>query len=901
MQALQKRQRAISLILSLAVLSVLSVLSVSFVKLAMQDRDAARNYSLQVKAQQIASGGIERAVGELSRETYKRSYTNFTSDRWVFRTDNGLHAGYYPATTLEDAKYPSYPFDADEDGVFENGVATAAAHDLIGGRAISGMVADISASAQSTYGLAGGQHWSESSLTSVSTYKLRVRACNGKINLNSTQANFASLLNTLGTAIATDAGLADPVAGRGAAIIALRASLPGGAFSSFSQLETLLTADEINALREFVTLFTWVDATTMRPDPQVDPKTMPAQITEPRSPVDINSATKPVLRAIFTGLYGYKFRFVNTADVYMGAAIVIDEKVSTTALTSTQAGAIADAIIEARRTTPFTTWEQFYLFVDGLPALAAATYDSLNTLDQGQKHVIRANCNPNTLLARFNPNQVRSSSVDKMDLQYYSTELCFGSSGYFEIESLGEVYDRKGNIVARAEQWALVRVADFIRHTTQVDFETNRVANTRAVSFPENIADMGGLGSTVDGQIEALRPLSSTGTSFFAPFETTLYGTVGSLKAPQWDNDAKEEGISLFSGSDLAPDGMLSSRSLNEELGYHSDNLSPTTGTVEFWVKMRGDGVTGSNETLYYLVDTVNYSSTKRVIGHKLERWGDQITSARFFAGHPDGYTSPYALAMSEVTGYITSWQNGEWHHIAIVWYDTINHDLYIDGIRQSTKTTMSSSSITFRLGSNEPGDEFTIGGYEFYAPSAVLIYNRGNVITVGQNYRFSNSTIRDVRCYSTRRYSSASFSTPEAYDDNPSYPQQWQGKFVFALPYGVTLGALSWSEYQPRKYKSTTYNASATSPDTDVVMEYRVDGGAWTTIPTAPTSGGDGRGASINASFGVTSGSGSKLVEYRMTFTNTSGITPFNVTPIVDDVTLSYRIPPQFLRYDHR
>lgn len=898
------RRRGVTLLLSIAVLAVLSLLSISFVKLAAMERDAARNYSLSRKARQLAEGGIERAVGELARLTYTRSHSDFGSDSWIFRSDNGLAAGTYPATSLELSKYPSFPYDADEDGTFENGVVGGSSDDLVDGEAVSGVIADISDSAQTTYGLAGGQDWGQTAQgISRLTYKLRVRDANSKLNLNGTQANLATLINTLGASIATDIGVSDPVAGRGAAILTARAALEGGRFNDWHELEAVLSTEETLILREFVTLNGWVDATTVKPSPSIDPSVMPTVEIEARSPININTATKPVLRTLLVGLRGYAFRFVEGADVFMGSATVIDEKEATAAITDTQAGLIADRLIADRATSPFRTWSQFHDWVDGL-----RTVSGLTTLTTDQLDVLKANFNPNARVQRFNPNNVRAATIDKFDLLHHTCEFCFGSNGVFEIECLGRIYGPNSRLIARAEIDTVVEVASFVRHTSQVQFETNKVSNSRTVTYPESIADLIGngdpaddLGTWADGQIEALRPLSSAGETLFAPFTDTLAGTLG-LGTPVWDGNPKEEGVSVFAGSDLLPDGMLSSRSAAEELGYASDgNISPGAGTIQFWVKLKGDGSTGSNESLIYVVDTLVDGSQKQGVAHKFIRWGDQLISSRFYWGAPAGSTSTYPLSLSECIAEIGSWKAGEWHHLAIVWYEGVNHDLYVDGVRVTDKTTYTRNQIRFRLGSNAPGNEFTIGGYEYYSPEAVEIFNRGTVIVEGDNYRFSNSTIRDVRTYSTPLYTGASFATPEAFDANPAFPSVWTGKFTISRNFSLTLGALSWTEYQPKVWRTSTFNGDPTSPDTDIQVEYKIGDDPWVTVPTAPASGGDGRGVNIERHLGTTVGSDAVDVQYRLTFLNPGGISPYNVTPVLDDITLAFRRPPRFLRWTVR
>jgi hypothetical protein len=58
---------------------------------------------------------------------------------------------------------------------------------------------------------------------------------------------------------------------------------------------------------------------------------------------------------------------------------------------------------------------------------------------QAMADVIKANFNPNLHLNELNPNASLYTMVDKTDLIKNSTEFCFLSTGYFEIESVGRV------------------------------------------------------------------------------------------------------------------------------------------------------------------------------------------------------------------------------------------------------------------------------------------------------------------------------------------------------------------------------------------------------------------------------------------------------------------------------
>ncbi len=1048
--------RGVALLVSVAVLGMLSVLGVTFIRLMSHERLSASNAALSVRARMVAHAGIAQAIGQLQAFAIDHPCSDL-ADAWVFRTDDGEEVGCYPGTLLEDARFPSLPFDKDGDGVFENGTATPATHDLVHGRAISGMISGVGATGAppAPTGLNyarnhGLQHYDDDGLV----YKLAIRDSASKLNINGQQASLPAILDYLGKAILA-IELTDPIMDRGAAIIAARDTLFGGQFCDLDELvglplipDTLapLTAAEVQYLESYVTCVSWRDATTIKPDPQSDPDALPVLSVEPRNPVNVNTAPLGLLRALIVGLKGYERRVVAGADVYMAAATAIEEKAETTAIGWTEAGRIAEVIGVARRLESFRTWSQLRTFVAGLRSSSG-----LSGLTDGQLDVLWANFNPNTLVARFNPNQVRAHPVAKLDLTYYSTELCFSSGGYFEIECVGLVTAHQGQVAARANQRAVVQVLEIVRHTSQSEFESNRVANTRTATHPESIVDLGSTGSMFDGQIEMLVPPptvprlsytaycyrvtssatshlpsnhivtsipaaniarvmstatndaglgivavasdASTGltgykfstcvlggkgkvesiTSCFAiargaltslsigikvgsetavvsiPLNPPSYSPVTTVKrfvielisvqdvdsegetgtgtppaqfyasfydmldavsgySTDWAGAngirAKLEGVSVFSGSSLMPDGMLSSRGMAQELGYEcAGNMRVDKGTLELWVKMVNDGLTGSNEVLFYsaLPTVIPTQQPWEGVTTTMERWGAEIITTRAYVGHPDAAVSPHVLGCTESIAHIADWKPHEWHHIAVAYFDTIDHRMYVDGKLVSDTFRSLSGERSFALVSNAPANEMTIGGYEFTSPTAVSMYRRGVVIVAGKNERFSNTTISDFKVYTSDEiFPAAGFTPDDKFAANPAVPTAWRGKFSLSRDYPVTVCSVSWTEYQPTQWGAQTYNAVAGAADTDVRVRVKVGANPWRTVPTPEALGGDGRGYTVGDSLPASdSGTDVKTVEYELTFTGS--IDPFNVTPSIDDIQIALAIPPRILLWKSR
>lgn len=475
-----RRRRGVALLISIAVLSVLSVLGITFVRTMTIERYSASNYALSVRAQFMAQAGVARAIADLQERAGSASVG--PNETWMFRDDSGGAIEFEEHADLESAKFPSFAFDKDGDGVFENGVGGTSTSDLVNGRAVSGVVAGVSVSG------AGSAHFGQPTLLDDEghVYVLRVRDTAGKINLNGPQASLAATLDHLGKAIAKHVELYDPIDGRGKKIVDLRDAQSSGRFASLDDLVGLLTATEVDDLRGYLTCHSWRDDTTILPEPSSDPAYLPGLAVEARHPVNVNTAAKVVLIALLRDLAGY-------ARV---TGATVDSKSASTPISESQAEAIADALVSARKTSPFRTYTQLASGFASAKAAAGLTDDQLA--------VLMAAFDPHPRLNQINADGVRQVSAAKADLTRHSTELCFGPNGYFEIESLGLVTTRKGQIIARAEELLIVRLMDIVRHATQADFTSAHVDSANTTTHPNLTLDTSP--STVDGQVAMFVP-----------------------------------------------------------------------------------------------------------------------------------------------------------------------------------------------------------------------------------------------------------------------------------------------------------------------------------------------------------------------------------------------------------
>ena len=139
--------------------------------------------------------------------------------------------------------------------------------------------------------------------------------------------------------------------------------------------------------------------------------------SDPRAPINVNTAEKEVLIAVLDPLSG---------------------------VTEAEAIAVADHIIDEGY-RPIRTWAEFDTCID-----EALTDGHMSA---GDDVTIKDNCNPN----RTKPSP-------------YTTEFCFNSGGYFEIESTGMVYDPAGNQAAEKQIRAVVKIFDIWNQTTETQF-----------------------------------------------------------------------------------------------------------------------------------------------------------------------------------------------------------------------------------------------------------------------------------------------------------------------------------------------------------------------------------------------------------------------------------------------
>ncbi|MFN0059219.1 MAG: hypothetical protein ACKVX7_12230 [Planctomycetota bacterium] len=238
-------------------------------------------------------------------------------------------------------------------------------------------------------------------------YRTKIIDTSAQINLNSEHETLADMLDNLGIALASDPDYGtNPFfkgpkqtlgAVRGIDILRYRKKI-GGRFQSKTQLKNIIGEVNYYLVADFVTAHSWTDQTTGRGKdglskydqlfegrPAATENELKTKITEsgglipePRSPINVNTASKPVLTACLMGLGGrraypyvdvtrQKIEEDNRGAIDPGAGNLPNEPeelvlqqipvwVYSRPLSLDQAKNIALEIIKQRKTSAFTTW-----------------------------------------------------------------------------------------------------------------------------------------------------------------------------------------------------------------------------------------------------------------------------------------------------------------------------------------------------------------------------------------------------------------------------------------------------------------------------------------------------------------------------------------------------------------
>ena len=296
------RRRGAMLVIALMFLTLLTLLGVTFAALMKLERAAARNYGDVQTADMVLQSAVDAVAAQLRGAMNNYHFTSFHAP-WLFKGRDGEVAS--GGLSVEQAR--------EEDLFF------------------SGILEPVRGVARSAY-------------------RAKVMDCASQININAGSDNLAMMLDNLGEAIQRTRGTNPFHSGRrrvrGDEIVRFRRKLENGRFQSKTALIELLGARNYEIVADFVTAHSWMHASTGKPQDAAELVVRTEGHTggiqeragsvydsmghssiygsqslgiEPRSPININTASEEVLMAVFSGLACRRpFPFVQRTAVAIG-------------------------------------------------------------------------------------------------------------------------------------------------------------------------------------------------------------------------------------------------------------------------------------------------------------------------------------------------------------------------------------------------------------------------------------------------------------------------------------------------------------------------------------------------------------------------------------------------------
>lgn len=906
-----------TILVTVAVLGILSVIGLTFVGLSRGERIVSANYADHVGAQLLAASGVHWATVQLKEKAFGKTAL-FSSpgtpvsqawdrpdETWVYRHNEPDFEADPPRDVghgipIENALLPSF---------HQPSLSPPASR----------------AMPTTTYRPDGDY------------LVLKILDTSSQLNVNMDHPKLADMLVALGETIAFSQGTVNPIPNLSFAqeLLAYRDSLVGKRFASKRQLQgfSKLTRKAYEALEDFVSVQGWLDEDVIAPNPSGSFRDPLALEQKPRVAVNINTAPFPVLVAALSGLSGRAQRFVGTGSSVFGTEVAEVQTGQVPPISTEGARKIAREIIRKRNSQGgFKSWSDFDKFVGELAgAPNASEYFGFGNT-QEKAAVLLANANPNTRLNRFVPVAPLYKAVDKADLLYYTTEFSFSNDGFFEIQSLGRILASNGDRVAEARVTAVVHFHDILRHSTQEEFRAAASFfspnSQQVVAGPEPYW-LNAQGVHTDGHVQLSTEwtASSNGAGsatpgFFAPYRGS-FDAEGSVGGSGVAVTAKDTG-GLLSGGELAPDGVLCWRESPEQLEYSSslsNNIPSDAGAMEFWIKLPTPPSVGSDEVIVHATRLLQTDPQFEGITWRLERFGQQLLSTRFYWGHPDAAKAPanFEFGYTDWSADISTWLSHEWHHIAVAWFNGTNQAMWVDG-KPATKgvqilpqQTQGSQTLVnrFDLRSSLPQSLFFFGGFDFTPALGGTLFKIDRPIEAGYPVaRFSHAVLDDLRTYTSAGVfgdpnAPLPFCLPDRYRIlSGSSAPVWEGAFVPGTPLddpAPKLGVLRWTV----AYPPTRLNACVASPqrvsvipnDLPVKVFGRTVGQEFgDPLHTGlETTGQPPVGAGVTFAekktpqeVKIIADFSGRVFFYRFVFEKEAAFGPTNVAPTIDDVTLT-------------
>ena len=526
-------QRGAVLLVSLGVLFLLAMFAVSFAQMTALERAASANHITRIESSTVCSGGLQAGIQLIRNFTRENGVTRFgavlSQNGEVINPNSVPHPFFIPGEPREDPTTSKREF-----GIHKGSLTGTGRYEV---RVIdcSGQI-NINDTFDPNFVV----------LRRVLISLGQALEANAPV-INGTKIDFNPLSEADVTAIiaARQQQPGRVFASKEAVFRALPAQSASGKNRSqrFAAFRDFITA---HSWRDGGVIDPGIDVDLdgthpPLPRPYVNTKGAGAGIVKlaARSPVNINVAPAEVIAAVLAGLCAnaYEIREIPGAPAVRGAVPTEIVAFSVEPISFDQARAIAAVVVAWRREFeddeefvdprgPFENWSQFERFMlaldkdssppspysgelgivkDNLPGDLKTALDSLT---RPQIQAIIANADPNARFVGVQPaDPVRLQTqgaagnkgflVDKAVVRFVpdpdepstrldhgTTEFCFGSTGYFEVVSLGRMatWNDQGtpsNIhddtpirgFARQGQRVTIRLFHTLRHTTQLDFK----------------------------------------------------------------------------------------------------------------------------------------------------------------------------------------------------------------------------------------------------------------------------------------------------------------------------------------------------------------------------------------------------------------------------------------------
>jgi hypothetical protein len=453
--------------MALAILALLAFVTVAFAMLTSVELGAAHNYRDGERARFLAWSGVEQAKFELRRAAVTPGYPLpwALPDQMNYSTGQFLEFNYYnnTYTGTPPIQVPLDPFEPNPPVAFPYPKAPSF------GLTLSPIPNVLIDSGQPTdrhlpwpSGVMGSTYYVDPINPHFhgDYYSIRATDVNACIAINDENGRLPVMLDTLAQIVLSRTGLA----GVGAAIAGNR---PVGGYQrvdellGIPQLTNILSATDIQTLFPFLTCVTYRDQKVVVGNQGAGPNLT----LQPRAPININTASLPVLVAALNGV-GASGEAIDLTTATGIAQQIMTYRCAPTISVDIPGSPLFSGNPQSRR-YGFQTWGEFQTFLANLPPPW--------TLDATLQAAVLANANPNTDLNKFIPDMSMYRSVDKTDLTGSTTEFSFGSGGVYEIESFGVILGPDATIAASARVRSWVRIFQRYVETTQADFEGDRI------------------------------------------------------------------------------------------------------------------------------------------------------------------------------------------------------------------------------------------------------------------------------------------------------------------------------------------------------------------------------------------------------------------------------------------